>query len=280
MARNPATDGNARLGLIAGKGELPRRLLAACKASERPVSILALKGAADSVLLEEPHSRELRFGEAASGIEWLKAEGVVDIVMAGGVDRPSLSSLRPDAATAKLLARIGFRALGDDGLLSAIAKILEQKGFRVVGAHEILGGLLCPDGLIGHLAVPGDAEEDITRGIEVVRALGAVDVGRAAAIQQGLVLGVEAIEGTDALIRRAGALKRPGLGPVLVKLRKPGQDARLDLPTIGVGSIEEAYRAGFRGLVLEAGGVQLLDAEAVIRSADRYGLFVQGRLLS
>ena len=124
--------------------------------------------------------------------------------------------------------------LGDDGLMSAIAKEMELEGFRVIGAHELLDvSASMPEGPLGRLTPDVEAEGDIARGIEIARALGALDVGQAVVVQQGLVLGVEAIEGTDALLRRSAGLRRDGAGGVLVKIEKPGQEARMDRPTIG-----------------------------------------------
>ena len=196
--------------------------------------------------------------------------------MAGPVRRPSLASIRPDWRAAKFLARIGLRALGDDGLLGAIIKEFELEGFRVVGVHDVLGSLLAPEGPLGAIVPDAEARADIERGLEVARAIGAVDVGQAVVVQQGIVLGVEAVEGTDALIERAGRLKREGPGGVLVKIAKPGQERRADLPTVGVGTVQAAARAGLRGIAVEASMALVMDRPAGAAAADRAGLFVIG----
>jgi len=192
------------------------------------------------------------------------------------VRRPSLASLMPDWRAAKFFARIGLRALGDDGLLSAIIKELELEGFRVVGIESILGGLLAPKGPLGRIEPDEQARADIARGLEVARALGALDIGQAAVVQQGIVLGVEAADGTDALIARAGSLRREGPGGVLVKIAKPGQERRVDLPTIGVRTVEAAANAGLRGIAVEAGAALVVDRAAVAAAADGAALFVLG----
>ncbi|HMK67064.1 MAG TPA: UDP-2,3-diacylglucosamine diphosphatase LpxI, partial [Stellaceae bacterium] len=189
---------------------------------------------------------------------------------------PSLASLMPDWRAAKFFARIGLRALGDDGLLSAIIKELELEGFRVVGIESILGGLLAPKGPLGRIEPDEQARADIARGLEVARALGALDIGQAAVVQQGIVLGVEAADGTDALIARAGSLRREGPGGVLVKIAKPGQERRADLPTIGVRTVEAAANAGLRGIAVEAGAALVVDRAAVAAAADGAALFVLG----
>jgi DUF1009 family protein len=177
----------------------------------------------------------------------------------------------------KLVARIGRAAFaGDDGLLAAVVKVLTEEGFSVVGAHDILAEALGPAGVLGHVHPDAQAMSDIARGIQVVRALGAVDVGQGCIVQQGIVLAAEAIEGTDQMLARAAALARPGPGGVLIKLVKPGQDRRADLPTVGPNTVTRAHAAGLRGVAFEAGGTLLTDRDACIAEADRLGLFLLG----
>jgi UDP-2,3-diacylglucosamine hydrolase len=266
----------AKLGILAGAGELPLRLVEACRAVDRPVFVLAFEGAADpAVTAAAPHAW-VRLGAAGDGLRLLHENGVEELVLAGGVARPSLVSLRPDWRTAKFFARIGYRALGDDGLLKAVIHELEAEGFRVVGADSILPSAVMPAGPLGRLLPDAQAEADIALGLRIVRALGALDIGQAAVIQQGLVLGVEAIEGTDALIARAAGLRREGPGGVLVKAAKPGQERRADLPTIGLRTVEGAAKAGLRGIALEAGASLVIDPAALAAAADHADLFVIG----
>ena len=265
-----------KLGILAGSGELPLRLIDACRAAGRPFFVLAFEGAADLAdFADVPHA-SLRLGAAAEGLRLLRENGVQELVMAGPVRRPTLDSLRPDWRAAKLFARIGLRAIGDDGLLSAVIKELELEGFRVVGAHSLLESLLAPAGHWGKIAPDAQARADIERGLEVARALGAVDVGQAVVVQQGIVLGLEAAEGTDALIERAGRLQDEGPGGVLVKAAKPGQERRADLPTVGVATVQACARAGLRGIAVEAGMALVIDQAAVAAAADAAGLFAAG----
>jgi UDP-2,3-diacylglucosamine hydrolase len=267
----------AKLGILAGSGELPVRLIDACRSVERPFFVLAFEGEADPAMLTEVPHAWVRLGAAGEGLERLRREGVSELVLAGGVRRPSLRSLRPDWRAAKFFARIGYRALGDDGLLSAVVKELEREGFRVIGADTLLGSVLMPAGPVGRHAPPDDqALADIEHGFRIARAIGALDIGQAVVVQQGLVLGVEAIEGTDALIARCGALRREGPGGVLVKASKPGQERRADLPTIGSRTVKAAAAAGLRGIAVEAGAALILDRRKVADLADREGLFVIG----
>lgn len=265
-----------KLGIVAGSGALPRRLIESCRASGREVFVLGLQGEADpETLAGVPHAW-CRIGAAASGLDLLRANEVTELVLAGGVRRPSLSSLRPDWRAAKFFARVGYRALGDDGLLSAVVKELEREGFRVVGAEQLLPATGLPDGPLGRHRPDPDAEADIARGVIVARAIGALDIGQAVVVQQGLVLGVEAIEGTDALLQRCAELRRDGPGGVLVKLAKPDQESRADRPTIGPQTAALATASGLRGIAAEAGATLVLDRDELIRAADGAGLFVVG----
>jgi DUF1009 family protein len=139
-----------------------------------------------------------------------------------------------------------------------------------------LGDLLALLGVWGSVQPDAQADSDIRRGVAVAQGLGALDVGQSVVVQQGIVLGVEAVEGTDALLERVGTLRRAGPGGVLVKLCKPGQDKRVDLPTVGIGTVQKAQAAGLRGIAVEAGAAIVVDLDGMIRAADRAGLFVTG----
>jgi DUF1009 family protein len=264
------------LGIVAGGGSLPRRLVEACQSSGRGAFVIAIEGHTEARTVEGVEHLWIRMGQSEKAVNALHAAGVRDLVMVGAVKRPSMTELRPDRKTFKFLARIGFNSLGDDGLLGAVVKGLEAEGFTLRGVEEFLHDLLAEEGCLGRHEPDDSAWVDIRRGIAVVRAMGAADVGQATVIQDGLVLGVEALEGTDALLQRCGPLRREGPGGVLVKLSKPGQERRADLPTIGVKTIEEAAAAGLRGVAIEAKGTLVVDAPAVTAAADRLGLFVIG----
>ncbi|MFN3075291.1 MAG: LpxI family protein [Alphaproteobacteria bacterium] len=265
-----------KLGLIAGSGHLPAMVVAACRANGRPLFVVALEGYADPAMVREVPHVWIRLGAAGTGIRWLREQGIVDLVLVGAVRRPGLFEMRPDLWTAGFLARVGMKSLGDDGLLKAVLRELEKEGFHVLGVEEILSSLLAIEGPYGALLPDALARGDIERGIAVVRGLGSLDVGQGAVVQQGIVLAVEAVEGTDAMLARCRDLAREGPGGVLVKLRKPGQERRVDLPTIGVRTVEQAATAGLRGIAVEAGGAIVVDAVEVARRADALGLFVIG----
>lgn len=271
------TEAGEPLGILAGGGPLPGRVAAAAQAAGRPVFIVALEGFAEPAVLNGYPHASARLGSAGKILGLLRAHACRDIVLIGPVRRPSLMDLRPDAEGTRILARIGRAAFGgDDGLLAAIHRVLGEEGFRVVGAHEILTEAVAPLGQLGHVAPDARAMSDIARGRAVARALGAVDVGQACVVQQGIVLAVEAAEGTDAMLRRAASLRRPGPGGVLVKLVKPGQDRRADLPTIGPDTVTHSAEAGLRGVAFEGGGTLITDRASTIAAADVAGIFLLG----
>ena len=265
------------LGILAGGGRLPGQVAAAARAAGRDVFLVGLEGFAEpAVLAPWPHE-VIRILAAGRIIAALREHGCKDLVLVGPVRRPSLLGLRPDAEGARILARIGRAAfLGDDGLLAAVVRVFAEEGFRVLGAHDILAEAIGPAGLLSRTAPDARAMADIQRGVEVARALGAVDVGQGCVVQQGIVLAVEAAEGTDAMLARCAGLTWPGPGGVLVKLVKPGQDRRTDLPTIGPDTIRGAIAAGLRGVAFEAGGTILAQRDEAIAAADAAGLFLLG----
>ena len=267
--------GAGALGILAGGGELPLRVARAARNAGRPVFAVVLDGWGDPAhWAGVPHAVE-RPGAAGRILSRLRAERVRQLVLAGRVRRPSVATLRPDAVGVRIVARIGTGfLLGDDGLLRAVARVLEEEGFEVVSPQSVLAGLLPPSGRLSRAAPDDAARADIRRGVAVCRALGAADVGQAVVVQQGLVLGVEAIEGTDALLARCGGLRREGGGGVLVKLAKPGQDRRLDLPAVGPDTVRNAAAAGLAGIAFGAGSTVLLDRERTVAAADAAGLFL------
>lgn len=274
---NDSPNGPRMLGILAGGGRIPAQVAAAAQAAGRGVFIVGLEGFAEKAVIGAWPHEIIRIGAVGRILATLRARGCQDVVLIGKVRRPSIFDLRPDAEGAKLLARIGRAAFaGDDGLLAAVIKVLGDEGFGVLGVHEIMDAALGPQGVLTRVAPDAQAMADIERGIAVARALGAVDVGQCCVVQQGFVLAVEAVEGTDAMLGRCGALARNGTGGVLVKLVKPNQERRADLPTIGPVTIQGAAAAGLRGVAFEAGGTILAEREATIAAADAAGLFLIG----
>ncbi len=266
-----------KLGVLAGGGDLPVRIIEACRRTGRPYFVVAFEGQTPAgTVAGTPHSW-VRLGAPGKALKLLREQRVEELVLAGSVRRPSVAEVRPDLWAAKFLAKVGSKALGDDGLLQALVRELEEKeGFRVVGAETLLPGTLAEEGVFGRIAPDAQARQDIERGIEVAHGLCEFDVGQAVVVQQGLVLAVEAIEGTDAMVARAGRLQRGGAKGVLVKVGQPKRESRADLPTIGVGTVRAVAGAGLQGIAVEANGALVLDRESVVRAADAAGVFVVG----
>lgn len=270
------TNATRKLGIIAGGGVLPRRLAETHLHAGGDVFVIAFEGITPNETIEGFDHAWVRLGRIQDTMDAMLGAGVQDVVMAGPIKRPTLSSLDIDGRGAKLLFRAGRKVLGDDGLLSVLVAEIESDGLRVIGVDQILGGVLARSGPIAGPEPDEAAWSDIQRGIDVLKHLGPVDVGQGIAVQEGLVLAVEAIEGTDAMIARAGALARAGSGPILVKISKPGQERRADMPTVGPDTVKNAVAAGFRGVAVEAGSTLLLEVERARALAEEAGLFLVG----
>jgi hypothetical protein len=268
----------ARLGLIAGSGRLPFEVAEA--ASERGLSlaVVALEGNADPAI--EPLARGrclwIAPGELGRLIEFLKRSGVEEVVLAGGVGKREIfrdpARLRPDARALRLLGQL--RGRGDDAVLRAVAQEIESEGIRVVPSTVHLAERLVREGpLVRGLDASG-RERDLALGLRVARALGAHDVGQTVVVKEGAVVAVEALEGTDATIRRGAELA--GQGTVVVKAAKPAQDLRFDLPTIGPRTIEVAREASVAALGLEADRALVLEPRRTLAAAREAGIPVVG----
>lgn len=266
-----------KLGIIAGGGSLPREVILACQKQRRPFFVLALKGFCNPDLLpSDVPVKWVRLGGAGAIEKTLRAERVSEIVLIGSVRRPSVWEIYPDWVAFKFMMRVLMRASGDDGLLRAIIHEIEQRGFQVVGAHEVLPSLILGAGVLGAVQPTSGDVRDCVRGFEVAKLLGQADVGQSVVVQQGLVLAVEGIEGTDALIKRSKALRRRGAGGVLVKVKKPQQEERVDLPTIGPQTVAEVHAAGLRCIAAEAGAALFAKPQETIRLADQLGVCIMG----
>lgn len=257
-----------RLALIAGRGALPGAVAAAV--GEAPL-VCALAGNPPDHLTPD---RVIQLEKLGSFLRWLKRQGVSDLCLCGGVDRPSLRWWRLEPATLALLPRIR-RALarGDDGALRIALDVFEEAGFRVLGAHEVAPELLMPPGTIG---TPGtDAEALAALGDGVSADQGRADLGQSCVLRGGQVVTRETESGTDAML--AGLPQAEGRDGILYKAPKPGQDRRVDLPTIGPETVRGAARAGLAGIVIEAGGVIVLDQPEVSQRLAETGLFLWSR---
>lgn len=272
---NPERSMAPKLAIVAGGGDLPWLLRETCYAGGRECLFLALDGHADVNRKPAPDAC-IRIGDWGQILDFLHEQEIEELVFAGTVRRPSLKEIRPDPRGAVFLAQLARSWFGDDSILSAVMKELEKDGFRVVSPESLLVGFVARDGAYGSVQPDEAALSDIQRGKEVLAAIGSQDIGQAVVIQQGVVVAVEAAEGTDAMIQRCGSLLREDAGGVLVKFPKPGQDRRVDLPTIGTRTVQVAKDVGLIGIAVEAGGALVIDVEEIVKIADNTGIFVVG----
>jgi DUF1009 family protein len=278
-----ALDISSPVGLIAGGGVMPFAVADSLAARGILPVLFALRGACDPVRVERFRHHWISVGQIGRAVKLFRAENCRDLVFIGTLVRPALTEIRLDWATLRVIGPIwaSFRG-GDDHLLSGIGDILERDGFRMVGIRDVAPDLLMPEGCLTRAVPDVHALADIARGRDVLLALGRFDIGQAAVVVDGHVVGVEDIEGTDGLLARVARLRAEGriraatARGVLVKAPKSGQDLRFDLPTVGPRTVEGAAAAQLAGIAIVAGHTMIADPEAVIEAADTRGLFVTG----
>lgn len=261
---------------------MPLRVANAATSAGRSVHIFALRGAAEPEIENFSHTW-INFGHIGKILSVSKAENCGEMVIVGSARRPRLADLRIDfGALCSFPTLLGLMAGGDNSVLSGIIEFFESKGFKVLGAHEIAPELMAGKGVFSKRRPAKADRRDIAIGLEVIAALGALDVGQATVVAQQYVLAVEAAEGTDRMLQRckdlnkwdtSGNRKRSG---VLVKCAKPGQERRIDLPTVGPETIRHVSQAGLAGIAIAANEVLIVDREQFIKAADDAGLFVIG----
>jgi UDP-2,3-diacylglucosamine hydrolase len=277
------------LGLIAGNGRFPFLLLDAARAQGLPVVVAAIReetdpeidrrAAADSGIIVH----WLSLGELSRLIDTFKGAGVEKAVMAGQVKHKQIfSSIRPDWRLAKLL--LNLRTRSTDVLLGAVAKVLADEGIELISSTAFLEPLLAGDGTLTDRAPDEDERKNIAYGLQVAGALSGFDIGQTVVVAAQACVAVEAMEGTDAVIERAGALMRSLDGDAstlerrltVVKVAKPNQDMRFDVPVVGAATIETMIRAGATCLSVETGRTLLFDRDALLRRASDAGIAIVG----
>ena len=276
------TAGRPKLGIIAGGGDLPVALARKCARSGRPFHVIRLRGFADQSPTDLA-GEIIGIAEIGKVIQSLRSNDCGAVCFAGYVKRPDLAALKPDLRGMTVIAGAIIAARGgDDALMRYMVGVFEKDGFAIEGADEVDDDLTLPMGCLGAVTVPPDCQSDIEQALVVARAIGGLDIGQGAVVVDGLVIAVEAQEGTDAMLSRCADLPLDIRGNpdtrrgVLAKCAKPIHELRIDLPTIGVSTIEGVAAAGLAGIVGEAGRMIVLDRPAVISAADRLGLFIVG----
>ncbi|MEO0617714.1 MAG: UDP-2,3-diacylglucosamine diphosphatase LpxI [Pseudomonadota bacterium] len=273
------------LGIIAGGGALPRLVAEEAQRQGRDVFCVGIEGEAGENITAFPHEW-MKWGQVGRLFSLLREAGCGDVVIIGTVKRPDLRKVRLDLGAIRSLPVIlGILTGGDDAILSSIVRVFEKQGLRVRGAHEVAPGLLAEAGLLAGPEPSAAAHADIAKAQAVIEVLGPHDVGQGAVVARQYVLGIEAAEGTDELLRRCGDLRQWGQSwlqrkrtGVFVKMPKPGQEMRVDMPTIGPQTVRLVADAGLMGLAIASGRVLVVDKPQVRRIAEDAGIFIYGMI--
>jgi len=270
-----------RLGLLAGGANLPKYVALAARDAGIPLTIAALQPFADAT--DYKNAKSLHIGQLGKAFKIFKAANCTHICMAGIVNRPDFSQIKPDLkAMTKLPSIIRAASQGDNALLVHMMSLFEAEGFKIISPQDICAELVLREGVIGAAGFQPQHRDDALKACEIAREIGRLDIGQAAIVARGVTLAVEAQEGTDAMLARVMDLPEAlrGRGDarsgVLAKLVKPSQDMRVDLPVIGPETVKRAAVAGLAGIVAEAGRAFILGREEVIALANEAGVFIAG----
>ncbi len=268
-----------KIGLLAGDGDLPKAVITAARQDGYDIFVAHL----GKVIDMDVEGANFSLGEFGKITKAFKKTNVTHVCFAGNVARPDFKKLRPDFKTlTKLPGAIKAAKDGDDALLKYVVQTFEDDGFAVIAPQDLCSSLLMPDGALGAHSLTKGHRDDAEKAMKTAMAIGELDIGQGAIICRGLVLAVEAQEGTDAMLRRVADLPLDIRGSsdsragVLAKMLKPCQEERVDLPTIGPETIKLAAEAGLAGIIVESGNAFVLDKEAVVSAADAAKMFVVG----
>lgn len=260
------------IGILAGQGNLPHLLAANARKQGNEVHVIALDGFASCDDFQNYNSTQLKIGQVKKIIQFLQENKVKEVVFAGKISRPKWSSLYVDSLGSKLLAKIAInKVLGDDKLLNIIMKFVEEYNFKVISPLDLLG----PQDIATKTKPSKRDLEDIKLGLQVLEAISPFDIGQAVIVENGYVLGIEGAEGTDELILRSKNLKRyESPSGILVKAFKPTQNSKLDIPTIGSTTVENAIESGLKGIAVGRDKVIILETNKVEKLANNANMFV------
>lgn len=258
-----------KLGIIAGRGDLPKSLYQ----SVSDAFVIGIKGFCTPDWADD--STVIAIAKVGAMVKALKTAGVDTVVLAGAVERPSFTGLIPDVLGVKLISKLRHSTGGDDAILRIIVTFLQDQDFQVASVEDILGQQSIPPQVLTR-ATPNESQMmDITKGFDILSHQSHLDIGQGVVVQEKIVLAIEAIEGTDAMIARAGRLQRSQLyGAILIKSLKNTQSRDIDLPTVGVDTVKSLVEHGFSGLAISADGVIVLNMDDMIAEANRHGMFI------
>jgi DUF1009 family protein len=270
---------NKRIGLIAGAGALPRMVVEFCQRNQIEAFCVLLKSFASPKDFASNKFGEFSLGQVGKIIGYFKSNGVKEVIFAGGVKRPSFFSIKYDLTGFRLIKKIlKNKILGDNTVLETIINFLREYGFSVGKVENYIDNGKFVRGFNGKITFEEkEFSEDATLGKKVLDRLSDLDVGQSVIIQQGSVMGIECVEGTEELIRRSkNLIHKTGRGAILVKMKKLTQTDMADLPSIGTDTIGQLKDSGLIGLVVDYKNCIALGAKEIIELADQSGLFVYG----
>ena len=270
-----------RLGLIAGNGRFPFLVLDAARGLGHDVTVVALKDETFPELADlaaRPPAADFHWislGQLGTLLELFKDAGVTQAVMAGQVKHARLFSVMASADATLLGVLMRLKARNTDGLIGGIADAMRDKGIELLNSTAFLAPLLAREGVLTRRAPDAEEQADLAFGYRIADIMAGLDIGQTIAVKSAAVVAVEAMEGTDALIARAGQLA--GAGVRVVKVAKPNQDMRFDVPVVGVSTIDAMNAAGATLLSVDAGKTLMIDGDAIVKAADAANICVEGR---
>ncbi|MHA1558472.1 MAG: LpxI family protein [Alphaproteobacteria bacterium] len=265
------------LAVFAGKGDLPKHIIESCYRSKKSVVVVGFEGQTTGSLVEnfKIPFKMFPIGKIGGILSFLKKHCVKEIVLAGALDRPNFKELTIDRIGLNWMMRLGGKLFkGDNSLLTSIVSLLEKEGFKILSPSDVLGGILAARGFLTEKKPTRDDLCDIRYGIKILDTLSKFDIGQSVIVENGVVLGIEAIEGTERLIKRCAPLKRQKKGGVLIKMAKKGQSDKVDLPTIGLNTIDQVTESGLFGIAIGAGSTQIIDYNNTLKKAERNNIFI------
>ena len=259
------------IGIIAGGGQFPRLVAQQARAAGLGVVICGFQGHTDPDTAKHADAFELlHLGQLGRMISFFQEHHVTRACMAGSISKPKALDFRPDWRAAKIL--FSLRKKGDDALLRAIMADIEKDGIRIVASADLAPGLRAPRGTLSRRTPTDEEWKDLRYGWPIARSMGAFDIGQCLIVREGMVMAVECLEGTDATIKRGAELG--GNGCIAIKMVKPGQDERVDLPSVGLATVRNLVEHHYAVLAIQAEKTLIFDREEALALADEHGLAV------
>lgn len=273
----PKTTGlvnDKKIALIAGALDFPKEVAASLRKQGYEVFVIGLKNFVDKDFKTD---MEVRLGAAGAAAKAMKQRGIKTIVMAGAIGHPNLSDIRPDWWSVKIVAKVLLNDRGYGTMFDALLGEIEKKGFKIVGAQDVCKDLILPKGTATKTKPNAQDKKDIKRAVELSHIIGKAEIGQAVVVDK-LVLGVEGADGTNALLKRCGEIKKESRNMhsgVMAKMKKPQQDTRVDLPVIGMGTLKSVKEANLKGIVVDAGNCFIAQRKETLAYADKHNIFIE-----